>query len=376
VPELKFAYFTIDLPHRARTHDRTTMPFASLTSTSVLGYLRERDLLDDVPAERISVTEMIRRNLNLAVSVDGRPAWFVKQIQYGTPEVIASQRREARCYQIAQETPSLSRLRALMPHCVLFDAERFILVLECLDGVNAAEAHVQVGAFNGQVAGILGGRLALLHATSPLALRSALRTLLPAELPWVLQPSTHRVPLSQRAAYLAQFETEVALAREIAELRDNWCGDTLIHGDARLENFYLCRPANDEAELDTRVVDWELADIGDAAWDCAGVMQHYWQEWIRETPASPERWEALRGAIERFWAAYAAGRGEDPQPGGPAFRRATRLTGVRLIQTSYEHFARSGSWTPMVERCARTAQLLLTDTDTALHGFGTAHRGV
>ncbi len=352
------------------------MAFADLTSTSVMGFLRDHNLLDDVPEERVSVTKMIRRNLNLAVSVDGRPLWFVKQVQYGTPEVIAGQRREACCYQIAQDTPSLSQLRAMMPYCVLFDAERSILVLECLDGVNAAEAHQQVGAFDGQVAGILGGMLALLHATSPLALRSALRTLLPAELPWVLQPPAQRVPLSQRGAYLAQFETEVALAREIAALRNSWCGDTLIHGDARLENFYFCRPANDRVELDTRVVDWELADIGDGAWDCAGVMQHYWEEWIREPPASAERWEALRGAIEGFWAAYAAGRGEDPQPRGPAFRRATRLTGVRLIQTSYEHFARLGSWTPLVERCARTARLLLTDTDTALQGFGTAYHGV
>ena len=352
------------------------MILASLTSTSVVGFLRERNLLDDVPAGRVSVTEMIRRNLNFAVSVDGRPAWFVKQIQYGTPEVITGQRREARCYQIARETPSLSRLRALMPHCVLFDAERSILVLECLDGVNAAEAHVQVGAFDGRVAAILGGRLALLHATSPAALRSPLRTLLPAELPWVLQQPTDRAHLSQRAAYLAQFKTEVALIREIAELRDNWSRDTLIHGDTRLENFYFCRPANDEAELDTRIVDWELADIGDAAWDCAGVMQNYWQEWIRETSATLQRWEALRGAIERFWAAYAAGRGNDPKPGGPAFRAATRLTGVRLIQTSYEHFARSGSWTPMIERCVRTARLLLTNTDAALRGFGTTRRGV
>jgi len=352
------------------------MPGVRLTAATVLDFLRERHLLDDAPAAGVSVAEVIRRNLNFAVSVNGRPAWFVKQVQYEMSEVIASQRREAHCYQIAQETPSLSRLKALMPHCVLFDMENCILVMECLDGVDAAEAHVQVGAFEGQIAEILGRRLALLHATSPLALSSALRTLLPADLPWVLQSSTLRNPLSQRAAFLSHFDAEAALARELDELRGSWRRDTLIHGDARLENFYFCRPTNDQAELDTRVVDWELADIGDWAWDCAAVMQHYWQEWIGTTPATPQTWEALNNAIERFWAAYSDERGEDPQPSGPAFRGATRLTGLRLIQTSYEHFARSGSWTPIVERCARTARLLLTDTNAALRGFGTTRHGV
>ena len=71
------------------------MPGARLTAATVLDVLRERRLLD-VPEARVSVTEIIRRNHNFAISVDGRPAWFVKQVQCETSEVIASQCREAR----------------------------------------------------------------------------------------------------------------------------------------------------------------------------------------------------------------------------------------------------------------------------------------
>ena len=116
-------------------------------------------------------------------------------------------------------------------------------------------------------------------------------------------------------------------------------------------------------------MDWELVDVGDRAWDCAGVMQHYWYKWISTTPQSLETWEDLQRVIEHFWAAYDPGPESQPLPTNPFFLKVIRLTGARLIQTSYEHFRRSRRWTPEVQRCAWLAQLLLTETKSALAGF-------
>jgi hypothetical protein len=254
----------------------------------------------------------------------------------------------------------------------LFDAEHSILVLEGLDGVNAADALQNVGAFDARVAAMLGERLACLHGARDVALCSALRPLVPGALPWVLQPPAARPLQSARSAFLSHFETDHAVARELSALRAQWARDTLIHGDARLENFLICRPTVGRADLETRIVDWELVDVGDAAWDCAGVMQHFWREWAATTPSSPESWETLRQAIERFWDAYVAGLDGGPRHARPPFRYAARLTGVRLVQTTYEHVVRDGGWTPGAERCARAARLLLIDTDAALAGFGRA----
>jgi Ser/Thr protein kinase RdoA (MazF antagonist) len=349
---------------------RRKMFLPRLTPANVLDFLQgHHRLLKDVPPASISVVEMTRRNVNLAVSVDGRPALFVKQVQYPTREVVESQQREARCYQIVQETPWLYRLRELMPRCVLFDAEHSILVLECLDGVSAGEAHARVGAFDARVAEMVGECLARLYETRGMALQSALRQILPGELPWALQAARDRNPSSQRSEFLSYVETDEALAQALSDLRASWRRDAFIHGDARPENFFFCRPRDANEEFHTRIVDWELSDAGDAAWDCAGVMQYYWQEWIAWTPPSAESWDALRRAIDHFWSAYVAGRGDRPEDVGAAFHYTTRMTGARLIQTAYEHFARSGEWTLMVDRCARAARQLLTDTDAALEGF-------
>lgn len=346
------------------------MPLPRFTAQSVIDFLRSRRLLPDVSVNRLTASEVTRRNVNFVVCVDARPVLFVKQLQYATFEVVESLQREAQCYHAAQASAALASVRALMPRCLLFDAEHSVLVLEGLDGVSAADAHQRVGVFDPSVATLMGEGLARLHASSAVALRSVLRRRLPSALPWVLQPAAERTPLSRRAAFLSALEADGALARELAEVRGGWRRDTVIHGDTRPENFMLCRPADQGTAPVLRIVDWELADIGDAAWDCAGVMQHYWAEWVQVGSPEAARWRALRGALEGFWATYAEGRGADPRLDGPSFRRATRLTGARLVQTAYERFARDGAWTLGAQRCAAVARQLLTQTEGALAGFG------
>ncbi len=320
-----------------------------LTADTVAGYLRERGLATVERGVPVSVRDLSRRNHNLAVEIDGRAVWLVKQIQHDTPEVVASLAREAQCYRASEGDGPLAELRPLMPDCAHFDSLHSILVLGFLDGVNAADAHSRVGPFEMRVAEELGRVLSRLHAATPL-------DSFPNDLPWVLRPLDSGWRVSARARFLAFFHSQRAVARALEELRASWQRNTLIHGDARPENFVLCRP------FAARLVDWELADRGDAAWDCANVMQYYWSQWASTDGPTPEAWDGLAGALESFWSSYGDGsRG--------SFDRATRFTGARLIQTAYEEFASVGAWTPAVERTARLAWLLLTDTDEALKGF-------
>jgi Ser/Thr protein kinase RdoA (MazF antagonist) len=320
-----------------------------LTADTVGSYLRERGLATVDRAAPVRVRDLSRRNHNLAVEIDGRAIWLVKQIQHDTPEVVASLAREALCYRAAQGDGPLADLRSLMPDCAHFDSVHSILVIGFLDGVNAADAHSRVGPFEARVAEELGRVLGRLHGAIPL-------DSFPRDLPWVLRPLDAAWRASARTRFLAVFHLETAVACALEELRGSWQRETLIHGDARPENFVLVRP------FAAKLVDWELADRGDAAWDCANVMQYYWSQWASIPQAMPEAWDALAGALQGFWTAYSgASRG--------SFGRATRFTGARLIQTAYEQMASAGAWTPAVERTARLACLLLTKTDEALRGF-------
>jgi hypothetical protein len=345
------------------------MRLGLLNASTVFAYLRSKRLLDQDAVDQIRVLDLSRRNHNLAVTMEGGPSWFIKQLQYDTPEVVASLAREASCYQAAREGGPLASLESLMPRCAEFDAANSILILQCLDGVDAAEADRRAGPFSQQVAKVIGRLVATLHAATPCAVSISASKLFPQDLPWVLRPSCNAPSGSRRSQFLSLFETDRAVERALGELRGSWRRDTLIHGDTRLENFIFCSPAEDQADFEGKLVDWELADIGDAAWDCAGVMQHYWTQWTTVTPSDPQVWKALSSALAAFWIAYTTLRGVEEQDSGRLFRRATLFTGARLIQTAYEQSASSGGTAPVVQRLSRLASLLLVDPRQALQGF-------
>jgi len=318
------------------------MALPLLNADTAAAYLGDRGLAELDCRERVQVRSLSRRNHNLAIEIGGRTVWLIKQIQHPTPEVVASLAREAYCYYAAENGGPLAPLHPLMPRCAYFDSVHSILVIGFLEGLNAAEAHERVGPFEMYLPPELGCVLARVH-------RTPLPSGFPRSLPWVLQPLEGRWRLSARSSFLALFHADAAAARSLAELRESWRANTFIHGDARPENFVL------SPDLHIRLVDWELADVGDAAWDCANVMQYYWTRWISIGWPTPAAWNALTGALQNFWTAYNDG---SPQ----SLVRVTRYTGARLIQTAYEHLASAGGITVVVDRLVRLASLLLSSS--------------
>jgi aminoglycoside phosphotransferase (APT) family kinase protein len=100
------------------------------------------------------------------------------------------------------------------------------------------------------------------------------------------------------------------------------------------------------------VVDWELADVGDSAWDVASVLQAYLSWWIatinpqapNETPMYPL--ESIQPAVRAFWDAYAAARRLDVRAAGEELVRAVSYAGARMLQTVYESMAYAPALTP------------------------------
>jgi len=336
-----------------------------LSAQSVAGYLLQRGLLTAGNGRRIRVLDLSRRNHNLAIEVDGRPTWFIKQMQHFTPEVVASLKNEANCYQTAWASEDLSRVRTLMPRCADFDAMNSILILEYVSGVNAAEAHLRLEPFDVRVAELLGRTVGSLHRQTPPLLRSSMVQEFHGNLPWVLQHIAEAYP-SSRARYVSRFMEHEGAAASFAAIRAEWKADTVIHGDTRLENFILCPSPDSKSGFDVKLVDWELADIGDALWDCAGVMQHYFVQWVSEHAPTPVVWAKLEAALMRFWRAYRAEVCDNGRTDRGRFRNLMLFTGARLVQAGYEHLANSKADTPYIENLAR---LMLTETDGMLRGF-------
>ena len=62
--------------------------------------------------------------------------------------------------------------------------------------------------------------------------------------------------------------------RALTNCDDEWQQDSLIHGDIKFTNCIVFPQSG--GTLGFRIVDWELADWGDAAWDVGGVFRRTW----------------------------------------------------------------------------------------------------
>jgi aminoglycoside phosphotransferase (APT) family kinase protein len=136
-------------------------------------------------------------------------------------------------------------------------------------------------------------------------------------------------------------------------MREQWDPETLIHGDFKWSNL-----------AGGRLLDWELAQWGDPAWDVGGAMHGMVVEDLLalELPGEggPERlFEMLGEMLARrredhraFWSGYVAERGLPPARTAALQGRIPAATGLRLIKTAYE-------WCQAETRMPRRAAAIL-----------------
>jgi thiamine kinase-like enzyme len=87
-----------------------------------------------------------------------------------------------------------------------------------------------------------------------------------------------------------------------------------------VENMMLCTKA-DTGSPDLKIIDWEIADIGDEAWDAGAVIQAYLSFWVFSLPlnsgmsltdaaaSSPYSGDEIKSALAAYWSSYARTRG-------------------------------------------------------------------
>jgi aminoglycoside phosphotransferase (APT) family kinase protein len=125
-----------------------------------------------------------------------------------------------------------------------------------------------------------------------------------------------------------------------------WRFDSLIHGDMKWDNVLVFPTPS--GGLDFRIVDWEMADLGDADWDVGAILQSFLTVWIQSMPISsglpPERYvamaaepiELMRPVLQAFWKAYVATRGFAEAEQGRALERSMRFAAARMVWGAFE----------------------------------------
>lgn len=295
------------------------------------------------------IEEVSRRNCNLRIEIPNAHGYFVKIAtdleRKGTLE------REAQTYRFLHPRVRDAGCDWLLPRMHLFDWKASVLVLELLDRENLKALSMRRGLAPGRMR-LLGRALGSLHQQLP--------TFVGAAGDWdAFHPLPFHLPLPPRGFIESSSPANVQLLRvvqaspiltqELINLAERWkrraeAEAQLIHGDLKLEN---CCVRTGSKRI--RIVDWELAGLGDPLWDAGAVLADLASTWLMSAPiptgSEPAEVIAdaripigsLRAAGREFWDAYAAVRDLAGDARKAALRDTMSYAAARLLQLAYEH---------------------------------------
>lgn len=318
----------------------------SLTSSrAVVAMLRARGWLHN--AELLNhglwVEEVSRRNLAWLIGHRDRPArWFVKAAPPGEPARAHDLRRELVVTTWLSALPELSALQPQVPRVLGFSLEDtwFLQVAagRSVDLLNPADWSAELGALMGRLHGLSQGLL----ASSP-----ALPPGLAARAPWLVElarprPAALAVWSPGELQVVRIVQRSPALWQLLAQIRDNWLGTALLHGDIKGGN--LLRAGSGELVL----IDWETATLGPPAWDLAAASVDLLTPWLVELgQLGPAAASALQEAgasrlgqaqvqLQALYFAYLAARGLSPVAADELRDALPHFVALRLVQRAVE----------------------------------------
>ncbi len=326
-----------------------------LTASNLVHYLTARGLVsaDAVISGDFAVEEAGRRNRNF--KVHGRAAGlFVKQPQRMSADAVSTVRREAQFYQLVASVSAFESLRPFVPPLVDYNPANSSLVVALLrDAETLHERHLREQAFSVSLAERLGAALGAYHAAGPRMLFEPVDlSIFPRQLPWifVVDPASLRGGIGSFAGsgpvFSALLDAHPGLLDRIRGLSRAWRVDGLIHGDLKWDNLVVRDGPDDGPTI--AFVDWELADLGEVAWDIASLWTAYLACWMfypavgpddaRDTSASGfrGRMRAMQPALSALWSAYVARARLDAAAAKSALERSIELCSARLAVLAFE----------------------------------------
>ena len=306
----------------------------------------------------VEVSDASRRNANFTVVSTRGPSYFLKhetrERRDGTGG-FGSVAFEAAVYEL------LAGLRAgdsvgWLPHCHAFDPDERVLVIEALVGwTTLAEDHFRRRRPSESVAADLAAALADLHGLTADERECAEREVgVPDDPPWAffLSEPDHVLSLHSSLAtleLLGIIQQSEELVAALRRLRGEWRNTAFIHGDLKWDNCLVPPRAGRRTAPGLKIVDWELARIGDPCWDLGAVFSGHLTTWLESIPISghdpPDRFlelarfplPSLHAAVRTFWRVYCERLQLSGAAAGEALTRAMGFAAVRLVQTAFEH---------------------------------------
>jgi hypothetical protein len=331
-----------------------------LTQRAVVPYLLQHGLISEqaIVEGDLAVVDASRRNLNFQVVSEHGPCYLLKQ---GVgPDGIETVGHEAAVYQRLQSSAGNLGFDRYLPRFFAYDPKERILIIEFLrDAQNLREYHDRRGRFPPTFAAVMGNALGTLHRLDWMEdEREGDADSLEISPPWIL--NIHRPNLEMLQQLSSATIQAIKIIQRFPEfcelldgLRREWIHATPIHFDIKWDNCLIVARRSGSQKTDLRIVDWELAGVGDPCWDVGSVFNDYLNYWLGSIPITgetpPERFielaryplSRMHPAIRSFWESYVRRMELNAATAAEWLLRAVKYAAARLIQTVYESLYQS-----------------------------------
>ena len=319
-----------------------------------LGLIAPADLVD----RRVTANEFIGRNKLIQVEVAGGAGYVVKEPRDASSPDASTMWIEAALFWMSANEPVFADLARWMPRFHHYDEPNAVLTTELVAPAHSLYTVLSMGQAQPRTLRELGEVFALLHGSvSAILEQERARKLFRTGPAWSLTLGTAQpmfAPATNAGRTLLQRVMEYPGALDaLARARADWRDTHLIHGDAKSANV-LVLPGGT-----IRVIDWEIAAIGDGLWDIAGFVYSL----LLPTPGVADDLESAerraRPLLDALWDGYVSALPEPP-PGDDPRVTMLRLAGARLMQMALETTIFVDRVDPYLEATLRMGLELLT----------------
>jgi hypothetical protein len=305
----------------------------------------------------LKIVSAARRNQNFLVQQESTSGYLIKQPADAVGGSFESLRTEANFYKVCSEFDSLSEIRAFIAPCLFFDATSSLIVLKLIENARSLWDYyhdfspdsipTRLNSQIGHCLGLLHGGFSNFFSEHPEYFGSVRK-----DPPWVFtvhKPSPEMLALVSPANYemVRRLQEDLAAFKHFDALLSLWSSRTLIHGDIKSDNI-LVRHIDQASAYESSMflVDWELVQFGDPAWDIACMLQDLVLFWINTLPprltledsvnSGPYRLAVIHDACRAFWQGYEQSANLTELDNRALLRKTVLFTAARLVLAAYE----------------------------------------
>ena len=250
-----------------------------LSKKNICNYLIEKDLvsLKSVVEGDLMLRDVSSRNTNFLVNQFGKDGQklLVKQPDVANIKYVQAMKVEAGIYALIHNKAVCSKIRKYVPQLHQYDDENHILVMEQLSGVCRVFDYLYYGTYypDKQIIKMLATILKNFHQI-PIERAKILTPTYPWFLDIMDKKYGQQVEKDNKKAYkiLKPILHNTQVIQFMQESKAMWQSTHFIHLDTRLSNWMMPYTHRAGQKCPIWLIDFELAGIGDAAWDIGFLL--------------------------------------------------------------------------------------------------------